>query len=156
MEIKVDTAMIYKEITKKYTEAGHNVSNTRQVVMLYDGIIKFLRNAQISFEQKEFENVYSNVQKAKNIIQGLQLGINFDKGGNIAQTLNDFYDGMFFRLSLFNIRDGSQGSDYLSKITRDLQTMRNAWAEIDAQTMLKNTEEKKDADENPNSSSGLA
>ncbi len=148
--------MIYKEITKKYTEAGHNVSNTRQVVMLYDGIIKFLRNAKISQAQKDFENVYSNLQKAKNIIQGLQLGINFESGGEIAQTLNDFYDGMFFRLSLFNIRDGSQGEDYLANITRDLQTMRNAWAEIDAKMILKNTETKKDTDENPRTSSDLA
>ena len=152
---KVNATMIYKEITKKYAEAGHNVSNTRQIVMLYDGIIKFLRNAQASYENKDFENVFSNIQKAKNIIQGLQLGINFDRGGDIAQTLNDFYDGMFFRMSLFNIRDQSQGYDYLAKITRDLQTMRNAWAEIDSEWVLKNTVQNKDANENPGSSSDL-
>ena len=123
--------------------------------MLYDGIIKFLRNAQMLYEEKEFESVYKNIQKAKNIIQGLQLGINFDKGGDIAQTLNDFYDGMFFRMSLFNIRDQSQGVDYLAKITRDLQTMRNAWAEIDSQTILKNIEEVRGVDEKPGSSSDL-
>lgn len=151
----MNTTMIYKEITKKYTEAGHNVSHTKQIVMLYDGIVKFLRNSQIAYDQKDFEALYSNIQKAKNIIQGLQLGIDFEKGGEISRTLNDFYDGMFFRLSLFNIRDQSQGKEYLARISSDLQTMRNAWAEIDAQMIISHRKNREDFDDNNSSSSDL-
>ena len=129
----MNSAMIYKEITKKYTEAGYNVSNTKQIVMLYDGMVRFLRNAQKALEKEEFEGVFNNITKAKNIIQGLQLGIDFNQGGDIANTLNDFYDGMFFRLSLFNIKDPEHGVNYIKRIEDDIQKMRESWAEIDSQ-----------------------
>ena len=62
--------MLYKDITKKYTDASHNINKTAQVVMLYEGMIRYIKNAKNALNHSDYEAVYNNINKTKNIIHG--------------------------------------------------------------------------------------
>lgn len=113
---------------KAYSKATHTVSKTRQVVMLYDGVIRFLQQAHDAIQQKEVEKRYHLLVKASNIIIGLQSCLDFTQDKNIAQTLYDFYSSIDARiLKLHRSNDASSCVQIIS----ELKEMRNIWAAVD-------------------------
>ncbi len=113
---------------KAYSKATHTVSKTRQVVMLYDGVIRFLQQAHDAMQQKEVEKRYHLLVKASNIILGLQSCLDFTQDKAIAQTLYDFYSSIDARiLKLHRSNDASSCVQIIS----ELKEMRNIWAAVD-------------------------
>ena len=87
---------------KAYSRATHTVSKTRQVVMLYDGMIRFLQQAIEAMEKKDFEARYHKLMRVSDIIIGLQACLDFDSGGPSAKILFDFYSRMDMRIFALN------------------------------------------------------
>src|SRR5450432_3850827 len=63
----------------------------QQIVMLYDGAIKFLRLAATNIETKEIAKKAEHVNRALDILNYLQGILDFEQGGNVAQTLDSLY-----------------------------------------------------------------
>ena len=126
--------MLYQQITTKYTQASYSTSGVRQIIMLYDGIIRNIKSTQICVSQNDYEGIYNSITKAKNIVQGLQLAIDHNAGGEVAKTLDAFYNNIFFRLSLFNNKFEKNPQQYLQKIIDEVAIMRDAWEDIEAKT----------------------
>jgi flagellar protein FliS len=63
----------------------------QQLVMLYDGAMKFLRLAADDIEKKDVVAKANHVNRALDIINYLQGILDFERGGEVAQTLDRLY-----------------------------------------------------------------
>lgn len=111
-----------------YTRASHTVGKTRQVVMLYDGAIRFIQQAIEAIGKKDYETRYNKLSRATEIIIGLQACLDFEKGGPQAQALYSFYAGIESRL--YPIHRSNDVKE-CEAIIAQLKEMRDVWDRID-------------------------
>ncbi len=113
-----------------YSLATRTVAKTRQVVMLYDGAIRFIKQAKEAIAENRIEDRFKLLLKASDIIVGLQSSIDFENGGEVAHTLHRFYTQISTRILSVNFdRDGEKVCDTLID---DLKQMRDVWSTIDS------------------------
>ena len=113
---------------KAYHKATHTVSKTRQVVMLYDGAIRFLQQAGDAIDKKEIERRYHALTRASEIISGLQSCLDFDSAEKMARILFDFYTNIdLLILAIHRTADKKS----CEEIIADLKQMRDVWDNID-------------------------
>ena len=117
----------YKNI-KAYTRATHTVAKTRQVVMLYDGMIRFLKQASEAMENGAIEERYLKLTRVTDVLTGLQGSLDFDSGGQTAQVLYDFYGSLDSRITELHRRPDIESC---RKIIQDIKEMRDVWDSID-------------------------
>lgn len=113
---------------KAYSRATHTVSKTRQVVMLYDGAIRFLQQAAEAIENKDFETRYNKLTRAADIVVGLQACLDFESGGASAKVLFDFYSAMDMRIFALH---RSNDLAACKTLIAELKEMRDVWDKID-------------------------
>lgn len=113
---------------RAYSKATHTVAKTRQVVILYDGAIRFLKQAQEAMEKKDIELRYRKLTKAAEIIMGLQSCLDFESGGEAAKVLYDFYAAMDLRIMTLHREPKPEAC---AKLIEELKAMRNVWDRID-------------------------
>lgn len=117
-----------KQHYQAYVQATHTAPKTRQVVMLYDGVIRFLQQAKEAIQEKRIEDRYHLVTKATEIIYGLQGALDFENGGRVAQILYNYYSAIDLRLFSIHHNNSAETCD---ELIADLRQMRDVWAEID-------------------------
>lgn len=122
-----------------YSLATRTVSKTRQVVMLYDGAIRYLQQARSAIEANRIEERFNLLQRASEVVIGLQSSIDFDSGGEVAHTLHRFYTDISMRILAVNFKD-VEGVNLCNGIIHDLKQMRDIWDGID-KTLNKPAEE---------------
>ncbi len=116
---------------KAYSRASHTVAKTRQIVMLYDGAVRFLSQAKEAMEQNAIERRYQTLTRAFEIVTGLQACLDFEAGREAAQTLYDFYGSIALRIMQLHRTGDGQACD---EIIREIKEMRVIWAQIDQGT----------------------
>ena len=102
------------------------------VLMLYDGALKSLALAHAAFAQppedfRRIQAINTHLLKAQAILGELQGGLNFEVGGDFAQTMNRLYDYHNRRLLEANIR---KQEEPVIEVERLLRELREAWAEM--------------------------
>lgn len=113
---------------KAYNKAAHTVAKTRQVVMLYDGIVRFMSQAKAAIEENAIEQRFKTLSRASEIITGLQACLDYDAGGDTAHVLNDFYSAIDMRImQLHRTNDAVE----CQKVIDELKQMREVWNSID-------------------------
>ena len=113
-----------------YSQAFHTVSKTRQVVMLYDGLIRFVKQARQAIEENRIEDRFKLLMRCSDIVLGLQSSLDFDNGDQVARVLYDFYSSVDSRL--LAIQRSNDVSE-LDNLLTELKEMRDAWSDIDGQ-----------------------
>ncbi|MES2984038.1 MAG: flagellar export chaperone FliS [Pseudomonadota bacterium] len=113
---------------KAYSRANHTVSKTRQVVMLYDGAIRFLQQAIEAIEKKDYETRYHKLTRTCDIVIGLQSCLDFDAGGDSAKVLFDFYSAIDSRIFAVH---RTNDIEECRKIIAQIKEMRDVWSQID-------------------------
>ena len=111
-----------------YSQAFHTVGKTRQVVMLYDGMIRFLRQAREAIMEKRIEDRFNLLVKASDVVLGLQACLDFEQGGHVARILYDFYSSVDSRILTIQ-RTNDLG--LCDELITELKEMREAWSTID-------------------------
>lgn len=114
------------------TNAVLTASPGQLVLMLYDGALKALAIALDAFGQPEedtrrIETINTQLIKAQAIVRELQSGLNFEAGGEFAQTMNRLYEYHHRRLFEANLRKQPELVREVEKLMREL---REAWAEM--------------------------
>lgn len=71
--------------------ASLEVDKVKQIGLLYEGTIKFLQLAAIDIEINDLIAKAEHTKRALDIISYLQSILDFDRGGEVAQTLDVFY-----------------------------------------------------------------
>ena len=71
--------------------ANAETNPLQQIIMLYDGAIKFLRLAAANIEADDLTAKAEHSNRALDIVSYLQSILDFEKGGDVAPTLDLFY-----------------------------------------------------------------
>jgi flagellar protein FliS len=121
--------MSSKHPIKAYTRASHTVAKTRQVVMLYDGVIRFLKQAAEAIENGAIEERYLKLTRASDVITGLQGSLDFTAGGQTAEVLNEFYSSIDMRILTLHRKPSVE---MCNTLISELKEMRDVWHRIDS------------------------
>jgi len=113
---------------KAYSRATHTVAKTRQIVMLYDGAIRFLSQAKEAMEQGQIERRFNTLNKVYDIIVGLQTCLDFEAGNTAAQALYDFYSSIDSRILQLQRTDDAA---MCAELIAEMKEMRDVWDGID-------------------------
>jgi flagellar protein FliS len=97
------------------------------IVKLYEGVLRFIRNAKSHQEAGEVAGRATSIAKALAIVNELQHSLNLEKGGEIAQNLDALYFYVTDCLLEANVRGTGQPLDAASMV---LSTLHGAWVEI--------------------------
>jgi flagellar protein FliS len=97
------------------------------VVMLYDGLLRFLGEAGTAIDAADLAGKRDAISKALAVLSELQSTLNMEQGGEVASSLDALYTYVNGRLL-----DASMQNDRspLDESARLLRTLREAWAEI--------------------------
>ncbi len=114
-------------ITAYQDNAVTTQSKGRLIVMLYDGAIKFMRLAIKDLEEKNYEAKGRYINKAKDIINELNMVLDMDAGGEIASNLRKLYLFMNNRLSQANINCDPQ---MIRNVIKLMEELNQSWKAI--------------------------
>lgn len=117
-----------KQAYSAYNQALYTIPKTRQVVMLYDGIIRYLQQAREAMEAKRIQDRFNLLVKAGEIVMGLQSSLDFEKGESVAQVLYDFYSSVDARILTLH---RTQDLVMCDGLIQEIKEMRAIWDEID-------------------------
>lgn len=97
----------------------------QQIVMLYDGAIKFLRLAAADIEIGNLTAKAEHSNRALDIISYLKSILNFENGGDVAPILDGFYSTLIVQvLGASAALDGKK----MKGAADSLMPVRDAWA----------------------------
>lgn len=96
----------------------------RLVLMCYKATIKNLKSAKVKYQEKEFEAKAKAIQKAVDLISELILGLDFEKGGNIARNLSALYHYMIRQINLGDVNEELGKFDEVIGLLSELE---DAW-----------------------------
>ncbi len=99
----------------------------RLLLMMYEGAIKFLKQAKAGLEANDIAKFCRFLSKGQAIIAELMNTLDFEKGGTIARDLDRLYDFMLFYLTEANLyRDAER----IAKVIALIDTIYSAYKEI--------------------------
>lgn len=99
----------------------------RLLLMMYEGAIKFLKQAKAGLEENDMMKFCRFLSKGQAIIAELMNTLDFEKGGSIARDLDRLYDFMLFYLTEANLhRDPKR----VGRVIGLIETIYSAYKEI--------------------------
>lgn len=110
-----------------YGQAVETIPASKQIVMLYDGILRQIANARSAIGDRRINDRFMAVQKATLILEGLQGCLDHDQGGEIAPQLDQLYTHYIFRLQAINIENNPAICD---ELTAQIGELRDSWATL--------------------------
>ena len=123
----------YKEV---YLAAS---SPEETVLMLYDGAIRFLKEAAAEISKNNITAKIHFVEKVEKIIEYLQSCLDRENGGEIAENLHRLYEYMLVRLTEANFYNDVARLEEIAKL---IGTIREGWTSVctAAKNVQKNAE----------------
>lgn len=113
-----------------YQETAVSTQNRgRLIVMLYDGAIRFLKQALIDLDNKDYAAKGKNILKAMDIIFELNTVLDMEKGGQISQNLRALYNFMHRHLSEANLK---KDPHRIREVIGLLEELNQSWRTITA------------------------
>ena len=130
--------MVPYDKIKAYKEASLGTADkSKQVIMLYDGVLSNLHQAKEAIENKDVQERYNKIEKSYLIISGLRDCLDFDSGKEIAEVMKNWYDETLMRILEINKSDSTEICDLCIDT---IKQMRDAW--VEAEEMSKSDEGK--------------
>ena len=94
----------------RYEEQAITTQNRgRLVVLLYEGAIRFLRQALAASMAGEFRKQSHSIARAQDILLELNTVLDMEAGGTLAQNLRDLYTFLWQHLNRSNMNNHPQG-----------------------------------------------
>lgn len=119
------TAM--RKAMNAYGQASETIPPAKQIVMLYDGIIRHLKAAKSAIDKGWINDRYIATEKATLIIEALQGCLDHENGGEIAAQLDQLYTHFIFRLQAINIDNDPKICD---ELIDGFGELRASWAAL--------------------------
>lgn len=99
----------------------------RLIVMLYDGAIKFLKQAISKIEANSPEEKGKYIAKAMDIINELNVTLDTEAGGEVAMNLRRLY---LFMISYLNKANREQDPGKIEEVIKLLEELNQSWKAI--------------------------
>lgn len=96
------------------------------ILMLYDGALRFMGQAEEGFAQKNNEKINNNLVRVQAIISELLTSLDKEKGGDIAKNLERLYVYFLGRLTDANV---NKDLAPVLEVKPMIEDLRNTWAE---------------------------
>ncbi|RLL46653.1 flagella export chaperone FliS [Oceanobacillus piezotolerans] len=116
-------------MNKAYQTYQNNAVNTASggelTLMLYNGCMKFIKQAIRDMSAKNYEAKNTNIQKAQNIIQ--ELMITLDPKVEISNQIMPLYDYIHFRLKEANVQNDPV---ILEEVLGFVTEFRDTWKQV--------------------------
>lgn len=109
-----------------YGKMANTESNPlKQIVLLYDGAIKFLNLTAADIEAKDFVAKAEHSNRVLDIISYLQSILDFERGGDVAPVL----DNLYRRITTLVLRASAElDAGLMRRAAELLAPIRDAWA----------------------------
>jgi len=99
----------------------------RLIILCYDEAIQDLKQAKELHERRQMNEAYQKIRHAQDIITELLVGLDYERGGDIARSLNRLYNFILRQLIGINSREDTSIYGHLVKI---LSELREGWEAI--------------------------
>lgn len=99
------------------------------VVMLYDGALRFMREAREAVARRDVQTRHQAVSRTLAIVAELQRTLDLEAGGSIAESLDRLYAFVVERLMEASMK---QDVKPLDEAIRVMSTLREGWVDIAA------------------------
>jgi flagellar protein FliS len=96
------------------------------VVMLYDGAVRFLRQAEVAMREGAWLHSFEKLGRGEDIIDELLATLNMD-AGEISERLQAIY--VFCKRTLIEARI-QRASEKIGQVAALLASLREAWAKL--------------------------
>ena len=97
------------------------------LIMLYEGAIRFTKQAHAAMLQKKIADKGKCISKATAILSELMATLDFKVGGQLAVDLENLYIFMIDKLIEANIQNNP---DHLVAVEKILMTLYSAWKDV--------------------------
>jgi len=99
------------------------------IVMLYEGALRAVTTAAEAAARRDIRTRRDNVSKALGILAELQSSLDREKGGKIAEELDELYGWMTSRLVDATVK---QEVKPLNEVKKVLQILHDSWQQVAA------------------------
>lgn len=97
------------------------------VVLLYEAAIKFLEQAKIKMDKKDYQEKGNLISRSLDILAELDASLNAEKGGELAQNLHTMYLFCQTRLVMANLK---MDKEMIDEVISMLKSIGSAFSEI--------------------------
>ena len=118
------TANLYKEYRQTQITTA---SQANLILMMYEGEMRFTRQAPDSLDAQDPAGMVRNIQKARDIVNELSLSLDISQGGEAAARLESLYQFTLSQLTLANIKTDRAP---LEAVLRVLTPLTSAWQTV--------------------------
>ncbi len=114
---------------QKYQEMQVNTADNKQLLlMLIQGAIKFLKQAQKSIQEENTEGAHNYIVRVQEIVIELMGSLDMEQGGEIASKLFALYEYMHYQLVIAN-RD--KDPELLQEIEEMFREFLDTWSQVE-------------------------
>jgi flagellar protein FliS len=114
-----------KAAYNQYKENSIYTSSPEELtMMLYNGLVKFIMQAQVAIEKKDFEKANDSIIRAQEIVSEFQVTL--DMKYPVSESLMLLYDYMYRRLIEANIK---KNTEILGEILGYAKELRDTWGQ---------------------------
>jgi len=114
-----------------YRESSVLTASPEQlVVMLYDGVNRFLRQSEMALQESNFEVAHERMNRGEAIIDELLATLDMDQG-QVADRLQAIY--VYCKRCLTEARR-DRDADKVALVVRLLAELREAWSQVASST----------------------
>jgi flagellar protein FliS len=121
-----------RDPVRSYRESAvRGASPLGLIVILYDEIVRSIRKALRAFESGDVEARTKELNHAVEVIGYLQSILDFEKGGQVARNLSNFYNlmrGKLLETQIMPTRDG------MEMLAREIAKVGTAWQQAEKST----------------------
>ena len=100
------------------------------IILLYDGLLRFLKKAAVKIEGQELEEAHNYLVRSKNIVQELLSTLKIEEGGEVAQNLRELYLYCFRKIVEANLRKDVQ---LIQDVIKVIDNLKQGWLQIKAE-----------------------
>lgn len=125
-----------KNAYDKYkTQSVQSASREKILLMLYEGCIRFMKQALNAIDRKDIADRGMNIGRAFDIVNELNNTLNHDQGGDISKNLEQLYMFVSDQLTKTNATGNKKPLEDALKV---METLYSGW--VDAIEKLKREE----------------
>src|SRR4030042_4837351 len=99
-------------------------NQNKLILMAYDGALRFCRSAETCMKENDRLGKGEWLAKAFETVSELRKSLRLDKGGDVAEHLNNAYAFISKQITMANLMNEAQ---YLNNAIVMLERMREAW-----------------------------
>ncbi len=111
-----------------YQNAQVQTSNQKQlIVMLYEGMDKFLTKAVQAINEGDIESAHSNLHRTGQIVLELLGTLREDKGGEIATNLKQIYVYCYEQVVVANLK---KDVEMIRNVQQVISNLGSAWKQV--------------------------